>query len=102
MMFRTDGTFKVLRSQIKFFDKSVEQVGVYPIRSGDEAFADLKKGKGFIVSLPPVTKITIRKMFLGYFDPDVFQEYLQPVYVFLGDGDFVGYVPAVSGQYLVE
>lgn len=41
-------------------------------------------------------------MFLGYFDPDVYQEYLQPVYVFIGDDDFVSYVPAVSGEYLVE
>ena len=55
-----------------------------------------------MVSQPQTTNITIRKMFLGYFDPDVYQEYLQPVYVFVGDGDFVGYVPAVSGEYLVE
>lgn len=102
MMFRNDGTFKVLRAQVKFFDRSAEQIGVYPLRSGDQAFEDLKNGKGFVVAQPPLTDITIRKMFLGYFDPDVYQEYLQPVYVFLGDGDFVGYVPAVSGEYLVE
>ncbi len=102
MIFRNDGSHKVLRSQVKFYDRSAEQIGVYPLRSGDQAYEDLKKGKGFIISQPQTTNITIRKMFLGYLDPDVYQEYLQPVYVFLGDGDFVGYVPAVSGEYLVE
>lgn len=102
MMFKNDGTYKVLRSQVKFYDRSAEQIGVYPLRSGDQAYKDLIKGKGFIISQPQTANITIRKMFLGYFDPDVYQEYLQPVYVFLGDGDFVGYVPAVSGEYLVE
>ena len=102
MMFRNDGSYKILRAQVKFYDRSPEQIGVYPLRSGDQAYDDLVKGKGFVVSQPQTTNITIRKMFLGYFDPDVYQEYLQPVYVFVGDGDFVGYVPAVSGEYLVE
>lgn len=102
MMFRNNGSFKILRAQIKFFDRSAEQIGVYPLRSGEQAFEDLKKGKGIVIAQPKTPNITIRKMFLGYFDPDIYQEYLQPVYVFLGDGDFVGYVPAVSGEYLVE
>lgn len=102
MMFKNDGAYKVLRAQVKFYDRSTEQIGVYPLRSGDQAYQDLIKGKGLIVSQPQTSNITIRKMFLGYFDPDVYQEYLQPVYIFVGDGDFVGYVPAVSGEYLVE
>lgn len=102
MMFKNDGTYKVLRAQVKFYDRSAEQIGVYPLRSGEQAYDDLKKGKGLVIAQPQTTNVTIRKMFLGYFDPDVYQEYLQPVYVFLGDGDFVGYVPAVSGEYLVE
>ncbi len=102
MMFKNDGTYKVLRAQVKFYDRSAEQIGVYPLRSGEQAYDDLKKGKGFVIAQPQTTDVTIRKMFLGYFDPDVYQEYLQPVYVFLGDGDFVGYVPAVSKDYLVE
>lgn len=102
MMFKNDGTHKILRAQVKFYDRSAEQIGVYPLRSGDQAYKDLIKGKGYIVSQPQTTNITIRKMFLGYLDPDVYQEFLQPVYVFIGDGDFVGYVAAVSGEYLVE
>lgn len=102
LMFHADGSYKVLRSQVKFFDRSSDQVGVYPLRTGIEAYADLKAGKGYVVSGQIGPRVTIKKMFLGYFDPDVYQEYLQPVYVFIGDDDFVAYVSAVSGEYLVE
>ncbi len=48
------------------------------------------------------TSIKIKKMFFAYFDPDIYQSYLQPVYVFLGENNFVGYVPAVSADYLTD
>lgn len=100
-----DGS-KILRAQIRYFDKSEDQVGLYPLKSGKEAFEDLKKGRGLIVSNPNnLKKVTIKKMFLAYFDPAVYQDYLQPVYVFLGGGDndrFVVYVPAVTDEYLIE
>ena len=41
-------------------------------------------------------------MFLGYYDPDVYQEYLQPMYVFLGDNNFVAYLPAITDDYFNE
>jgi hypothetical protein len=39
-------------------------------------------------------------MFLGYYDPDIYQKYLQPVYVFLGNNGFVAYVPAIKEEYV--
>lgn len=105
-----DGGMKVLRSQIKFFEKSDEQIGVYTLKTGDEAWKEFKEGKGMVVSdtenLPAGRQgqknIFIKKMFLGYLDPSVYQSYLQPVYVFLGDNNFVSYVPAVSNEFLTE
>lgn len=95
--------FRIIKAQIDFFEKSNEQVGVYPIKTGNAAWEDLKKGKSIVVSGPASAKtVNIKKMFLGYFDPDVYQTYLQPVYVFLGDNNFVGYVPAITNEYLVE
>jgi hypothetical protein len=41
-------------------------------------------------------------MFLAYYDPDIYQEYLQPVYVFVGEPNFIAYVPAISNEYLAE
>ncbi len=92
--------FKVLKAQVKFFEKSDSQSGVYPLRSGLAAWEDLKSGKGYVVSSPSVGgEINVKKMFLAYLDPEAYQEYLQPIYVFLGDGNYVGYVPAVAAQF---
>jgi len=38
---------------------------------------------------------------LVYLDPDFYQPYLQPVYLFLGEDQFVAYVPAVSTNHLI-
>ncbi len=99
MVFSENG-YKILESQIKFFKKSVDQVGTYPLKTGNDAWKELTSGKGIFIKMPDkAKKIIIRKMFLGYLDPDIYQEYLQPVYVFLSD-DFVAYIPAVSNDYL--
>ena len=89
--------YTVIKSQIAFFEKSEEQVGVYPIKTGEEAWSELNNGRGFVVAGTQGQKdIVIKSMKLGYFDPDIYQNYLQPVYVFIGEGDFVAYVPAVK------
>lgn len=99
MLFDSEG-YKVIRSKIRFFEASTEQVGVYPLKSGDEAWQELTEGKGMVVSAPEgATAISIKRMFLGYLDPDIYQSYLQPVYVFLGD-NFAAYVPAVSNEWM--
>lgn len=91
---------KLLKAQVNFYDKSDEQVGVYPLLSGNEAWNKLKSGNGMVIVSAKKGPITIKKMFLGYLDPDFYQDYLQPVYVFLGDNNFVSYVPAISDSYL--
>jgi len=89
--------FQIIKSQIAFFEKSEEQVGAYRVKTGEEAWSELNSGMGFVVAGTQGQKdILIKSMKLGYFDPDVYQNYLQPVYVFLGEGNFVGYVPAVK------
>ncbi len=100
MLFRGK-EFKVLRAQVRFFEKSNEQVGIYPLKTGDIAWEQLRTGKGVVLNAPKnLQKVSIKTMFLAYLDPDFYQEYLQPVYVFLGQGNFVGYIPAVLDSYL--
>jgi len=95
--------YKILRAQIKFFEKSPEQYGVYLLKKGDEAWQELKNGRGLIISSTENQKnVVIKNMFLAYYDPDIYQEYLQPVYVFIGEPNFIAYVPAVSNEYLTE
>lgn len=95
--------FTVVKSQVKYFKKSNEVIGTYPLKTGNQAWEELNQGKGLVVSMSePTDTIKIAKMFVAYVDPDIYQEYLQPVYVFLGDHNFVGYIPAVDNSYLRE
>ncbi len=96
-------SYKVVKAQVKHFDASKEQVGLYPLVTGDQAYQRLQSGQALFISLPQNTStITIKKMFLGYLDPDIYQQYLQPVYVFLGDNNFVAYVPAIVDAYTAK
>ncbi len=92
----------IVKAQIAYFERSKDQVGIYPLRTSDQAFEDLKTGKGLVISSSqPDGEVKIKKVFLAYYDPDTYQEYMQPVYVFLGENKFVAYVMAVTDEYLL-
>lgn len=88
----------VIRAQIKVFEASKAQASSYPLKTGDDAFAELTAGKAYMISgdLDTVQKINIRRMYTAYLYPDYYTPYLTPVYVFVGDNGFVSYVPAIS------
>ncbi len=103
MMVFYQSDFKIIRAQVMFHEKSETQVGTYPLKSADLAWEGLRSGQGWAIQNPQKLKdIVIKKMFLGYLDPEEYQEYLQPVYVFLGEENFVGYVPAVRDDYFIK
>lgn len=103
VLMATQETMRVVSAQMKFYEMSDTQIGVYPLITGQAAYDELLQGKATLISSGTGKKdITIKKMFLGYFDPDIYQDYLQPIYIFLGDDNFVAYVPAVSRQYLID
>jgi len=78
-------------------------VGIYPLKSGDLAWEELTKGKGIVLSNPKEKKeVVIKQMSLAYLDPDFYQPYLQPVYLFIGEDNFSAFVPAVSFDYLID
>lgn len=89
--------FVPIEVQISFFERSLDKVGAYPLISGDEAYELLKKGDGILLlnSNPENKNIIIKKMYLAYFEPGAYMEYLQPFYVFEGDG-FAAIVYAIN------
>ncbi|OGK21101.1 hypothetical protein A2866_02780 [Candidatus Roizmanbacteria bacterium RIFCSPHIGHO2_01_FULL_39_8] len=103
MMVQSSSGYKIVKAQVHFYEKSEAQIGIYPIKTGDAAWQALKTGKGWAIQNPNVLRdVVIKEMFMGYLDPDIYQEYLQPVYVFLGENNFVAYVPAVADEYFIE
>lgn len=90
---------------IVYFEKNYhqvdyEQVHTYPLRPIKDAWQILKSGEGYVADFFGKEQAVIRKVSLGYYDDFEEQSYLQPIYVFEGDDNFVGYVSAVDSQYL--
>jgi len=73
----------------------------YPLKTVQQAFADLKQGKGYIASYyGPSTNIVINNVFLAYYIGSQTQKYLMPIVVFVGNNDFYAYVPAVTDGWI--
>ena len=70
----------------------------YPIKTAQQAFDDLKNGKGYIASYNGTgsNQILITNVFLAYYIGTAQQNYLTPVVVFQGQNGFFAYVPAVT------
>ena len=78
-----------------------QESATYPIKTAEKAFADLKKGKGYIAShQDDATQIGITEVSLAYYASDNDQKFLQPVFVFQGPNEFRAYVPAVTDAWV--
>ena len=83
-----------------YHDIDYTRSSTYPVKIGAQAWEELKNGGGLVTNDSPKTgTIKIRRMFLGYFDGAV-DDYTMPVYVFLGDKNFVAYVSAITDEWL--
>lgn len=95
---------QVIAAEYHYYPLDEDQSSTYPIKTSQEAWEELTRGGGFIVSHEDEsqTDVTIRNVYLGYFDAGQYTEFYQPVVVFEGDNDFVAYVPAVTSDYYGE
>lgn len=94
---------QVIASEYHYFPVDENQNATYPIKTAQDAWNELNSNSAYIASHNPSNKeITIRRVYLAYFDPGVPTDYFQPMIVFEGDGEFVAYVPAVTPDYYGE
>lgn len=89
---------KVLEASYYHTTVDFENYATYSTISLAAAFENLKSGNAFIASVPGNSSkdISIRKVYLAYYDSETFQNYLQPVAVFSDEKGFVAYVPAIN------
>lgn len=89
--------------QVNYFHQTVSQENsaTYPLKSSGAAWEELISGKGYVASLGENQegKIIIRKIYLAYFEAEAAQDFLQPIFVFEGDRDFMAYVPAIDPKW---
>lgn len=86
-----------------FAHYTTDASSAYGIKTANQAFEDLKNKKGFIASYAGSSDaIEITDVKLGYYAPVISQGYLLPIIVFKGNDGFLGYVEAVSDNYLTN
>jgi hypothetical protein len=88
--------------EVNFKDITIdrESFSTYPIKTNKEAINDLNSGNYWTAVDVSNKNVVIRKMYLAYFEPATLTNYLQPVFVFEGDDNFVAYVSAVTDKYV--
>ena len=92
-----DNVTGIVNMEYSYFPVDYESKESYPLKSPAEAWKELAAGEGYVARVDlEAEKIVVRRLELGYFDSYSPQEYLQPIYIFRGDDDFVGYVPALA------
>lgn len=77
----------------------------YPLRPINQAWEDLKAGRSYVAEhnhWEASGEVVIREVVLGYYDDFSEQEFLQPIYVFIGDNDFSAYVLAIEAEFYEE
>ena len=94
------GSKSIVELEFSYQDVDYQQLETYPVRSSQQALRTLQAGKGYVAELGNAAEVIIRRVSLGYYQSDEEQDYLQPIYVFEGDEGFLGYVPAVSTEYI--
>lgn len=92
------GKESIVQLKMRYQPVDYSQVHTYPLRSTQSAWKLLQAGEGYIADKGKTSQAVIRQVELAYFDAFSEQEYLQPIYVFKGDGDFLGFISALDPQ----
>lgn len=91
---------KVVSLDYNYTSVDYTKFGTYPIKTGEVAWQEFSNGGGYVSDKSPKKgSIAIRRILLGYIDSPS-QNYAMPIYIFLGDQSFVGYVSAVTDSVL--
>src|SRR3989344_3090663 len=80
-----------LSMEFTYYPIDLTTFATYYLKSADEAFEDLKQGRGAVILEPKKPQVSISSLYLGYYLPQSYTPFLQPIYVFEGP-DFVAYV----------
>ena len=98
----SDSEKQLIRLEYTYFPIDYNSYATYPLKPVETAWEELKQNKAYIARVKSSApgEIAIRRVFLALYDPNQYQPFIQPVYIFLGDDDFVAYVPAITSEWL--
>lgn len=91
----------ILTMSYIFWPIANNEFATYPLISATAAFQTLGEGRATVIEPGNNEEnIVIRNIYLSYYDNSEPQLYMQPIFVFEGDNNFVAYYPAISPDWL--
>lgn len=93
------GDRSVLQANYYYSPVFDSDFATYPLRTVTDAWNDLLGQKAYIAR-KTVPQVVIRRVYLAYYESMSPQLFMQPIYVFEGDGGFVAYVQAVDSKFV--
>ena len=93
---------RIVQAEFNYFPVNPDQSATYPIKTASQAWRELQTRQGYIAAIGnnPENIISIRRIYLAYFDSLAPQGFLMPIIVFEGDNGFFGYVEAITNEWL--
>ena len=89
----------IVEMDYKYTEIQRESFATYPIIDTNKAIAKLKAGNYWPANDVSSENVIIRRISLAYFEPATLTNFMQPIFVFEGDGGFVAYVEAVTDEF---
>ena len=93
---------RVLQFTYTYWPIDYQTTATYSLKTSQQAWQELQAGGGYLLSIPKTLVVTVRNVYLAYYDSISPQTYLQPIFVFEGDDGFVAYVPALNPEYVEQ
>jgi hypothetical protein len=91
---------RIIEINYYYFPIDYHTSATYPLKPINDAWQELQGGKGYLANLGQnEDQVTVRKIYLAYYDSQEPQDFLQPIYVFEGDQNFFSYVPAIAAEW---
>lgn len=106
--------YKFFQSNISYLASGYQDKSTYYLKPVSVAFDELIQGKAYVANkaLENTAEVPIRRVYLAYYDSAIYQQYLQPIYIF-SENDitsteilqsdnigFVAYVPAIRSDQI--
>lgn len=96
-----DPNKQIVKVNYTHYPIEAKNPATYPLKPAEQAWQELQNGEGFIANMGENQEgiIRIRKASLAYFDSGEAQDFLQPIYVFEGDNEFMAYTAAIDPEW---
>lgn len=93
---------QIIEANFKYANIDRESFSTYPIKTVDQAIENLKSNNYWPLSDVSAKNVVIRDIKLAYYEPITLTQYVQPIYIFSGDNNFVAFVSAVADKYTTK